>query len=200
MAYTMYCPNCKCNRSVSRWDTVSLLILILLLLLGIILGLVYLVYKMGQPEKCIVCGCPAHVMEAPDSKKFTECRTTVRYCPNCGNRLEGGSKFCSQCGKSISEYESRYEYSSVTNDVVLEGDDTITSSISVLIDGAYIGSFGAGQSLELPISRNAEPVTVVLKGKYKSKLSVKTDARKKITVSESGAFGNYYKFRETYQE
>jgi len=107
----MYCPNCRCNTNVSRWDTTSIIILIVLLVLGILLGLIYLIYKLAQSEKCEICGCPASKMEPPRPPQYSYAppsgispgtgTSTAGYCGKCGAQLTEGAMFCPRCGNEI---------------------------------------------------------------------------------------------------
>ena len=44
---------------------ISIPILIVLLILGILLGLIYIVYCYLQKQQCAVCGPPAEMMQPP---------------------------------------------------------------------------------------------------------------------------------------
>lgn len=63
MAELRYCPNCKENRFVQM--KINWIIFIILLILGIILGIIYLLYCYLSKQECPVCGMPANLMEPP---------------------------------------------------------------------------------------------------------------------------------------
>ncbi|GEM_PF-2446848 len=195
MSYQMYCPNCRCNRPVSRWTTGSILILIFLLLMGVIFGLIYLIYKVGQPEKCSKCGCPVYMMKPPNTMLALTSAAPVNFCPKCGNKIDAASRFCSRCGEQL---PASVPSAVGTADLVLEGDSSITRDIAVYIDGIYIGSFGARTSLNVPIPQGSDEVVVVLKGKYTARVYAIPGESKKVTVSDGGAMAPYYKFQETF--
>lgn len=61
MANMKYCPNCK--RNVNTEHSWHVVVLIILLLLGLIPGIIYLIWK--WPRRCPICHTPESMMYAP---------------------------------------------------------------------------------------------------------------------------------------
>jgi len=109
----LYCPHCNRNVDVSRWTGTRIAILIILLILGVILGLVYLVYVMTQAEVCPVCGTPASMMTMIKNEADIRSDSTAPsdgpsvseiYCPNCGAHMSSSAKFCNNCGAALGKH------------------------------------------------------------------------------------------------
>lgn len=115
MAYQKYCPNCRKDVTIKeKWSAVSIIILIVLLLLGIILGLIYILYKYTQTERCPYCRLPANQMGAPifyagnsngrqTGTSATDMSFNDRFCIYCGSKVSSGDSFCTHCGKQVSK-------------------------------------------------------------------------------------------------
>jgi len=58
-----YCPQCQQNRYCDM--KINWIIFIILLILGIVLGVIYLLYCYLKKQKCAVCGTDANLMEPP---------------------------------------------------------------------------------------------------------------------------------------
>lgn len=98
MSEIRYCPKCRRNVDISPWDTTSIIILIILLLLGIILGVIYLVYKLVKAKSCPVCGTLEMDLEQPRYERADS--TSKTFCTNCGKEIPANSRFCPECGSS----------------------------------------------------------------------------------------------------
>ena len=59
----------------------------------------------------------------------------IRFCPECGNKLEPGAKFCGSCGNSISN-ESFSESESIKKDIVLGNEKK--SKRKIIISSFYV--------------------------------------------------------------
>ncbi len=70
MGELRYCPQCEENRYVKM--KISIPIFIILLLLGIIFGLIYVLYCYMQKQECAVCGLAADMMQPPRLSKMDE--------------------------------------------------------------------------------------------------------------------------------
>ena len=94
----MWCPRCNCNQSVKR---INWVIFIVLLILGVLLGLVYLVYCLFAKEgECEVCGLKEQQMGMRrDGYAYSEKYYAESFCISCGMRMNAGQPFCSSCGK-----------------------------------------------------------------------------------------------------
>lgn len=67
MGDLMYCPTCGCNRMTEV--KINWIIAIILLLLGVILGVVYIVYCFVEKQQCPVCGTNEKLMQPPRNEK-----------------------------------------------------------------------------------------------------------------------------------
>jgi len=94
----MWCPRCNCNRNVDR---INWVIFIILLILGVIFGLIYLVYCLFAKEgKCAVCGLEEHQMNMRrDGYAYEERYNADVFCTSCGTRMNAGNQFCPSCGR-----------------------------------------------------------------------------------------------------
>ncbi|WII09711.1 zinc ribbon domain-containing protein [Methanomassiliicoccales archaeon LGM-DZ1] len=103
MAEMMYCPNCGRNVNVTKWTGTRILILIVLLILGIIFGLIYLIYVATRKESCPVCGTPAGMLQAPRYSTGSQAGTSagMSACPSCGTSVPFGSEYCAECGAKL---------------------------------------------------------------------------------------------------
>lgn len=63
MGEMMYCPQCHENRMTTM--DINWIICIILLLLGVVLGIVYLLYCYIEKRRCPVCGTSSKLMEPP---------------------------------------------------------------------------------------------------------------------------------------
>lgn len=105
-----YCPGCSRNVLLKeRWTSESILIFFILFLIGIIPGLVYLLYKESVTVKCPACGRPAREMTSPQSggepvqayspsQSGTSMSFEQRFCIFCGSRISPSDTFCPYCG------------------------------------------------------------------------------------------------------
>lgn len=66
MGELRYCPQCKENRYLTM--DINWIIFIILLILGVILGLIYLLYCYLAKQKCPVCDTSADMMQPPKIK------------------------------------------------------------------------------------------------------------------------------------
>lgn len=68
MGELRYCPECQQNRYLTM--DINWIIFIILLILGVILGLIYLLYCYMVKQKCPVCGTKADLMEPPRMERM----------------------------------------------------------------------------------------------------------------------------------
>ena len=87
-----YCP--VCDKNMIGKTKISWIIFILLLLMGVLLGLIYLVYCLTKPKVCPVCST---VLEPPVSFSGTNHALPSSVCVKCGSFLNG-ERFCPKCG------------------------------------------------------------------------------------------------------
>ncbi len=66
MGDLMYCPQCGTNRLVE--PKINWIIAIILLILGVIFGVIYILYCYLEKKQCPVCGTNAKLMEPPHQK------------------------------------------------------------------------------------------------------------------------------------
>ena len=111
MSEIYYCPKCQRNVDVSIWDTTSIIILIVLLLIGLLPGLIYLVYKLAKTKRCSYCGTLVNDMEPPrydtrgPSMRPIASSSSVgkAYCSKCGAENSSDAVYCNACGAKIKE-------------------------------------------------------------------------------------------------
>ena len=96
MSEYKWCPHCKTNRE-AKMD-INWIIFVILLIIGVILGLIYLLYCHYKKRSCAVCKTPAALMEMPKSDNNNVPRT---YCAKCGEALLTGTEFCNKCGSKV---------------------------------------------------------------------------------------------------
>lgn len=109
MSDIRYCPRCRRNVDISPWDGASIVILVVLLLFGIILGIIYLLYKLMKTKRCPVCGTLETDLEpprfdrcsGPTPRLGSESNIAQTYCMSCGTGMPAGSKFCPSCGNKV---------------------------------------------------------------------------------------------------
>ncbi len=70
MGDLMYCPTCGTNRMTEL--KINWIIAVLLLLLGIVLGVIYIVYCAVEKQQCPVCGTNRKLMEPPRHEKMSD--------------------------------------------------------------------------------------------------------------------------------
>ncbi len=66
MGELRYCPQCGDNRYLTM--DINWIIFVILLILGVVLGLIYLLYCYLAKQKCGVCGMKADLMEPPRTR------------------------------------------------------------------------------------------------------------------------------------
>lgn len=89
-----YCPECRKN--VNGTTDINWVIFIILLLLGILLGLIYLVYCLTKPKICPFCKNTLDPFRSESNVSNQKSPQSV--CLGCGSFLYG-ERFCSVCGK-----------------------------------------------------------------------------------------------------
>lgn len=87
-----YCPQCHKNQLGSL--NINWIIFIILFILGIILGLIYLVYCFTKPRKCPTC---KSLLQPPLPENMV---SSKRICMKCGTILRD-EKFCPSCGTPV---------------------------------------------------------------------------------------------------
>lgn len=116
MAEMMYCPHCGRDVNVSKWTGTRIVILIILLFLGLILGLIYLIYVATRKESCPVCGTPIEYLQPPRfgqqgpspyqqqtayGGQGTGTATELKVCPSCGSQNAADAEYCGTCGAKL---------------------------------------------------------------------------------------------------
>lgn len=129
MSDIRWCPRCQRNVDVSPWNGTSIAILIILLVLGgIILGVIYLIYKLVKTKKCPNCGTlemdlqpprygqqpsaatapPAAGGPAGGTNTGSDLNTggasgasSPKFCPNCSSSVEPDEVYCHNCGHKL---------------------------------------------------------------------------------------------------
>ena len=119
---TGYCPRCKQQVLLTRKDFDTCLAIILLIFTVIGFFIYLAVYYSRKEDRCTHCGTEITISQSPQSYVFqpqNQTQPTIspipgnlpeeikgvtpNYCPLCGENLETGIKFCSNCGSKITE-------------------------------------------------------------------------------------------------
>jgi len=113
---TLYCPHCKTNVLAVREEFNWCLLIILAIFTAGFGVLIYLAIYFNKPEnRCVHCNSicrlrevqvisnPYHVgnqMQVVQLQGQAN-EESVKYCLNCGVKLERAGKFCAYCGTNI---------------------------------------------------------------------------------------------------
>ncbi len=105
MSYTMYCPKCKKNVQVKEvWDSKSLMTMIVLLILGLIPGVVYILFKTMRGDECPICGYTINMMKPPvvnENGELEEKPQEIKFCIFCDAPMHKDAERCPKCGNRV---------------------------------------------------------------------------------------------------